>query len=158
MSGGDIALLFDQNIEALSIDTLVAMNDLVSEDGIRTAVIISLFTDRRANDEELPENEKSKRGWWGDLFPDVEGDQIGSKLWLLSREKRTNETLNRAIDYAEEALGWMTDDGLADSVSVGADFDASGFLILTCLIQKPDDSNLTYRFKVKWATEADHAD
>ncbi|NCB53153.1 MAG: hypothetical protein EOM54_14955, partial [Clostridia bacterium] len=39
--------------------------DLSSDKGLETAVIVSLFTDRRADGEELPPNEKTKRGWWG---------------------------------------------------------------------------------------------
>jgi len=95
--------------------------DVESETGFVSAVIISLFTDRRAKiDDELPDpNNKDRRGWWGDLAsPDVEGDQIGSKLWLLERSKTTPDVLYKAKKYAEECLQWMIEDGHASKVEV----------------------------------------
>lgn len=94
--------------------------DLLNEDGLETAAIISLFTDRRANDDDiLPFEADSKRGWWGDLAaPEIEGDQIGSKLWLLMREKTTERTLERARQYIQNALAWMIEDGIAASIGI----------------------------------------
>ena len=34
----------------------------------------------------------------------VEGDKVGSRLWLLGRSKRTADTLSRLEEYAREAL------------------------------------------------------
>ena len=53
---------------------------LTKEQGLASAVIISLFTDRRASvDDRLPDfNSTDRKGWWGDLAkPEVEGDEIG---------------------------------------------------------------------------------
>jgi phage gp46-like protein len=61
-----------------------------------TAVILSLFTDRRALDsDDIPKN-SDRRGFWGDAYPLVENDQWGSRLWTLHRAKATNETLRVA--------------------------------------------------------------
>lgn len=78
-------------------------------------VAISLFTDARADaDDALPVDGESVRGFWA-----VEdGDNFGSKLWLLERVKNTAENRAKAIDYANEALQWMVDDGFADAVAV----------------------------------------
>ena len=79
------------------------------------AVTISLFTWRRANpDDDLPGD--LRMGWWGDSFPSVPNDRIGSRLWLLSRAKLTAETVTRAREYAEEALRWLVEDGIAARV------------------------------------------
>jgi phage gp46-like protein len=70
---------------------------------LHRSLMISLFTWRRANpDDELDDNERM--GWWGDSLND---EKIGSRLWLLGREKLTNETVKRAKTYAVEATKWM---------------------------------------------------
>jgi len=100
-----------------------ALGDLLNDEGLETAIIISLFTDRRASDDDiLPFDGDSKRGWWGDLAaPEIEGDQIGSKLWLITREKTTEQTIERARLYVQEALAWMVEDGVAASINVAVE-------------------------------------
>ncbi len=84
------------------------------------AVLVSLFTWRRANpDDDLPGD--LRQGWWGDSFPTVPNDRIGSRLWLLARAKLLPETVNRAREYAEEALHWLVEDGVASRVEVLAE-------------------------------------
>lgn len=61
---------------------------------------------------------------------DIAGDRIGSRLWLLKREKQLPETLRRAEDYAREALAWLVTDGLAASVTVAAEWAAMGLLAM----------------------------
>ena len=56
---------------------------LRAERGLRSAVLISLFTDRRAEPGDVPEGE-DPRGWWADVLGE-EGDRIGSRLWLIDR-------------------------------------------------------------------------
>ena len=62
--------------------------DLQGDDGLLTALLISLFTDRRAHDDDpLPDERvgvpSDMRGWWGDYFETERPDPIGSRLWLL---------------------------------------------------------------------------
>ena len=45
---------------------------------------------------------------------------IGSRLWLLNREKELQSVVNRARDYAAESLQWLIDDGIASRVDVAA--------------------------------------
>ncbi|PHM20929.1 MAG: hypothetical protein CK604_00520 [Curvibacter sp. PD_MW3] len=89
-------------------------------DPLVRAVVVSLFTWRRANaDDELPGD--LRMGWWGDSYATVPNDRIGSRLWLLSRAKQVPETITRAREYAEEALKWLVDDGVAARVQVQAE-------------------------------------
>lgn len=95
--------------------------DLESEMGFASAIIISLFTDAKAqSDDVLPDiNNNDRRGWWGDLVsPETEGDRIGSKLWLLERSKTEPSILFRAKQYVEDSLRWMIEDGLASKIEV----------------------------------------
>lgn len=124
---------------------------LLMDEGLESAVIVSLFTDRRAeDDDELPGNTDDRRGWWGDNQSVVDNDRIGSRLWLLSREKQTAAVLSRAREYAAEALQWLIDDGVASEVNVSAEYVRRGVLGLGIEIVKPDKSTLEYRFEHLW--------
>lgn len=114
--------------------------DLLTDDSIETAVIISLFTDRRAEPGDvIPDGTDNRRGWWGDTYSET---PIGSRLWLLGREKQLSSVLLRAEQYAAEALQWLLDDGLASSVTVTATNPASEQLALRVDILLPDGSPL----------------
>lgn len=140
----DIALVIKDNCFDLNIKN----GDLEADDGLETAVAISLFTDRRVNDEELPALETRKRGFWGDMFPEVDQDKIGSRLWTIAREKQTTETLRRAEDFSREALNWLIEDGVADSIEVAASYISTGVMEINVRIRKP--SGDTSRFNVAW--------
>lgn len=126
---------------------------LIEDNGLYTAVIISLFTDRRANnDDVLPGDASDKRGWWADAFPIAPDDRIGSRLWLLSREKQLPSVLNRAQQYAREALQWMIDDGVAGSVACTAQIVRQGVLGLTVAIMPPAANTPNhYKFELLWS-------
>lgn len=136
----DIRLVWDGS----GADCAVRLADLEREDDIETAVILSLMLDARSRDDDalpdsLPSAGGDRRGWWADsVAPEAEGDRTGSRLWLLSREKTLPEVLNRAGDYAEEALAWLIEDGAARSVSVTADMPRKGLLALSVVITLPD--------------------
>lgn len=132
-------------------DLAVEQFALAADDGLETAVILSLFTDARASDDDpLPFGENDRRGWWADAFPTVDRDRIGSRLWLLRREKQTQETLNRAREYAEEALAWMVADGVARGVEVESFVVRNGVLGLSVVIQRPDASVARFRYETLW--------
>lgn len=101
------------DLELIQSKNFIDMGD--TEEGLRTAVIMSLFTDQRVSEDELPEGDEFRGGFWGDVF---EENSIGSKLWLLNRAKITRETKNRAEEYAYEALEWMIEDQLVTDISV----------------------------------------
>lgn len=124
---------------------------LSEDEGLRTAIIISLFTDRRANaDDELPNATGNRRGWFGDNFAAIDGDQIGSRLWLLSREKQLVNVLLKAREYCKEALQWMIADGVAKSVEVVSDVLRDGVLAVYITINKPGGNSLQFKFQTHW--------
>lgn len=129
-------------------DWLVQGPSLAEDDGLETAVVISLFTDRLAAD--APADAGSRRGWWGDAYGEVDGDLIGSRLWLLAREKQLPQVLARAELYAREALQWLVDDGVASSVDVRAELVRSGVLGLAVTITRSAQPIVRYRFESFW--------
>lgn len=146
-AAGDIAITWDQFLSDVGLDG----PDLATDRGLRTAVIVSLFSDARANaDDPLPGANDDRRGWWGDAWPEIEGDRIGSRLWLLSREKQTTAALARVREYALEALQWLIDDGIARAIDVQAEWVAPGVLGVQVACIKPDGSELNFRFQHVW--------
>ena len=124
--------------------------DLASDDTIETAVILSLFTDARADPADaLPAGETDRRGWWGDAVPEVEGDCWGSRLWLLAREKQTQETLARAREYAREALSWLLEDGHATRIDVHASWVRQGLLGLSVEVDLASGSQFRKAFEAR---------
>lgn len=84
---------------------------VVSSDPLERAVVISLFTWRRAEPSD-PVDDDELYGYWGDAYPDVARDRIGSRLWLLRRRTLTAATIQDADRYAREALAWLVEDGV----------------------------------------------
>lgn len=143
----DIALVWN-GIEA---DLAIEGGDLVLEEGLQTAAVISLFSDRRARpDDVLPADDGDRRGWVGDAWPRVDGDQIGSRLWLLNREKDIPETLRRAREYARESLAWLIEDGIGASLDVQASVPMHGVLRLELTVNRRDGSTLNHQFDTLW--------
>ena len=100
---------------------------LAEDDGLRTAVLLSLFLDRRAGTQDpLPDaGTPDRRGWVGDALAAVPGDRIGSRLWLLRRAKASEATRLRAEAMAREALAWLVQDGVAERIAVQAELQGS---------------------------------
>lgn len=120
--------------------------DIQGDDGLQTAVLVSLFTDRRAAPDELPAGETDRRGWWGDqLSPD--DDEIGSKLWFLDRRKQDAELPSEASAWSREALQWMLDDEVAREVETSAAWRARGELRLNVRVTLPDGSLREFQFE-----------
>ncbi len=124
---------------------------LASDDGLETAVILSLFTDARARDDDtLPAGQTDRRGWWADAFPTIAGDHFGSRLWLLRRSKQLQESLIVAREYAEEALAWLVEDGAASKVEVETFIPRFEIMGMIVRIYRPDGSTAPYRFETLW--------
>lgn len=148
----DLALLWTTPFGA---DLTIVQNDIVIDDGLKTAVMLSLFTDRRALDADtLPGNSTDRRGFWGDALPVVPNDQIGSRLWLLARAKQTQDVLARAKAYALEALQWMLDDSVASAIDVQVAFTEPGVLGISVVVSRPKETARSFQFGYAWAAEA----
>lgn len=142
----DIALLWD----IAGADFGIEENDYVLDEGLESAVFLSLFTDRRAEaGDVLPEGETDRRGWWGD----TNDDKIGSRLWLLSRSKQTTDTLTRAQEYATEALQWMLDDRVSDQIDVTTEYVRPGMMGIAVTISRPKLDPVQYRYNYTWAAQ-----
>lgn len=124
--------------------------DLLRGDDLATIVLVSLFTDRICQpDDVIPDGTENRRGWWGD---DGETFPIGSRLWLLDRAKLTADIAKRAEDYCREALQWL----IADEVVVRVDVSAvvvstvPGRLVINIVLYKTDGQRRALNFVWVW--------
>ncbi|QBR31895.1 MULTISPECIES: phage GP46 family protein [Pseudomonas] len=130
--------------------------DLERDDGLETAVIISLFTDRRASAEQIPPEypQDDLRGYWGDITNASASDQTGSLLWLLAREKQLPQTLSRAEQYCREALTWMIDDLVSTRIDVVASYISQGWMQLVIDIYRPTGQAVRFQYNYEWSAQA----
>jgi phage gp46-like protein len=153
----DIALAWDP--AALAFDWALSGPDLLREEGLRSAVAVSLFSDGLARaDDAIPDGTDDRRGWWGDLPRDGRpADPIGSRLWLLAREKRTEATRRRAEEYARDALAWMLADGVAAAVDVSAAWGGAAgdqLRLVVTIRREADGLRASEVFEMFWTVEA----
>lgn len=129
--------------------------DIASDAGLETAVLLSLFTDRRADDDDVPPggDPTDRRGWWADQFLPVEGDRIGSRLWLLDRSTLTGETARLAEEYVREALAWMLEDLVVSGIDVTIDTSTRGAMFIDVALQRPGKDAVSFRFAHVWDGE-----
>ena len=155
---GDIRIVWDADLMEGDFSFDTSIQDLESDAGLETAVIISLFTDRRAKEDDiLPDsNNPDRRGWWGDLVSDIENDQIGSRLWLLNRQKTLESVLIKTKEYAKEALAWLIEDKVVVKIDVTVErLGPVGHDMLALLVQihKPDRTISPFEYEAQWIAQ-----
>lgn len=133
------------------------LNGSVLETGedLKTAFIISLMTDRTADaDDTLPDpTDADRRGWWADYQAgDLYGaPAIGSRLWLLRREKWTEDVRVRAEDYVREALQWFLDLKIGTRLDVSAYRADIGVIEVLVVAYRGSTRLLDLRWQTLWS-------
>ena len=129
-------------------DVAVEGSDLLRDPGFETAVLISLFSDIRADDSDvLPDTFTFRNGYFGDVLEDF---SFGSKLWLLGRSNINNNTLQLAKQYVLDSLDWMKDDGIADSITVVVVRGGKQQINFSVSIKRKDADNVYFKFYANW--------
>lgn len=125
----DVALIQDENGD-YDIEVDATTGDFVGVTGFQTALVISIFAERRADASEVSQPEK-RRGWLGNLSGPfaAEGFEIGSKVWLLDQSRNTQGQLNKAIGYVKDALQWFIDEGIVQGIRVSGDMTGKGITL-----------------------------
>jgi len=123
----DLALRYDAGRKCC--DLVYDGRDFVLDSTAATPMLMALLSHRRANaDDEVPDaapattlapvSLTARGGWPGDAL-DPQARRTGSRLWLLSRAKATEQTRRIAEDYAAEALAQVeADRGYAIALKV----------------------------------------
>ena len=130
-------------------DIVIEDGDLKADNGLETAALISLFSDKRITLEQIPdpENETDRRGWWADLISEPLDDEIGSRLWVLERKgKVTNATAIEMESILLEAFNWMLEDGIAASIVTDAERVNTNDISGSVQITKPTGEQIPFQF------------
>jgi len=142
------------------LDEAQNVGGLRSKDALHTAVVLSLFTDRRVEVDHplfwLADGDP--QGWWGDSL-DVDAGAhetaLGSLLWLLARAPMTiagQSVSDWARHFAEEALAHLIAQGACVRIEVIAEaHESRGRLDLTVRLFGRDGANIFDRkFDLVW--------
>lgn len=140
------------NPRALRGDWTVTSGDLVVDPGgLRSAVLLSLFTDGLAPPDYVPPagSAPGRRGYWGDSF---EALSVGSLLWTLDRSKKSGDLalLNAARDICNTALQWLIDDGVVDTVTVQTIWQQPDVIGIQVTLTKPLSPPNIFNFGWSW--------
>lgn len=126
---------------------LTRENGLIELDGtIWSAVFDSLFRDAHSPDESLPGHQR--RGYWATNLSD---DPIpASLLWTLVDGVVGDEFARLWQQYADAALAWMVDDGVAKSVTTTTEVATRSRIEWRTDIISSDDA----RYEATWSVTA----
>jgi phage gp46-like protein len=153
----DIKLFFDPNITGDFADAQIKYEgDFERDQGLGTAIIISLFTDMKVSQEEAIDGYRG-----GHFGNDLLGYNLGSRLFLLKRKKLVKDTFRLAEQYSVEALDWMKKEGIVSTIIAiaivstiiaiaGKSKTRKNALLLLIQIKKPDNVVLNYKFVIPW--------
>lgn len=117
-------------------------------DQLKTAIINRLFSWQRRPDELAARNFELN-GFWAD---ELVGERFGSLLWLLQREKITNEVLTRAQQYARDALQPLIDQEVCTAIFVEAVRQGVYTMCLNIIVFRDELRGRGQRFEIIWST------
>ncbi len=106
--------------------------------GLDTAILMSLSCERRASESEI-KLPQYRRGWLGNEINGFNNFEYGAKLWLLNQARATQDTLNKAVTYSQQALHWLVTDSYVQSVVISAEYNSALDLILRIQFVRQDN-------------------
>lgn len=145
--------------------------DLQTDDTLRPALTLSIFTNRRADASDIvpgddPNNPggADRGGYWGDWYSPVQleaaaanngiltppADRLGSLLWLVGIIPGGDfERIAFAKRAIENSVGWMIKTGIATAMNVDVWLPGEGELAFTVEAVRPTGQQV-YRFDYRW--------
>lgn len=130
-------VVFDNTV--YEADLVCGDNGLEQGYELETAVVLSLFTNRRARSTDGVPEGNDLQGYWADAYPLVENFKWGSRLWTLARAKDLPSLPQIAKGMCEEALAWMVEDGVVEEVILTVERVRPGVLGIEVTLKKPDE-------------------
>lgn len=138
-------------------DYAVEDGDIAGDASLDSDVLVSLLTDRVADPgDALPSGTTDPRGWWGDTAFTANAsapvDRIGSKLWLRVNALLTQATLNQLCADVYQALSWMIEDGVAQSVTCTAkQIGVGNAALIATITRQVNGQPVSMVYDVAWA-------
>ena len=107
-------------------------------EGLFTAVYISLLG----------------AAWWGNAISETP-EKLNSELIAIMSEPLTNKARLNTIEAIKDALQWLLDEGIANSIEVEAEIPNPSRLNLRIIIEEPDRTE-DFIYALNWdAQEAE---
>lgn len=135
-------------------DQADSLGGLRSEQSLHTATMLCLFTNARLPDDQTPDDDGYRGGWWGNSIKldDEPDEEIGSLLWTLRRSPLTERTAKRAKDICDDALAIIAKQGAVARTVVETELRPSQGLLGIIVRHFDRDGSERYeqRFGVLW--------
>lgn len=109
--------------------------------GLTTAVVLSLDTDT---------SKDFGPGYWGDTIRE-DGRVTGSRLYLL--KKNTNDDRLKGVQYIKEALAWMIEDEIVESVVVSFTSTLTTVTYKIVIKEPGKEQDTIFKYEQNWAGE-----
>lgn len=146
----DILLNKDNGYYDISFDS---NGDFTLTEGFETAILMSIFCEKRANENQISRAE-FRRGDWSNELNDIIDYEVGSLFWLLEQSRATQETLNDGITYITEGFSWMIEDGYLEDIEITGTLTYRG-IVYTIKLYRYDKSVETIKYNSWEATGVD---
>lgn len=141
----DVLLVPDENgLYDLDIDP--ETGNIKSTYGMDSTITTCLFTNRRAPASVIP-IAQNRQGWAGDIQTADIQQYLGSTLFAYERFRITQNLLNEVKLAVQDALSFLIEDQIADSIDVTVREDTTGIYID---ISIKWDSNTTSQYTQLW--------
>ena len=132
---GDIALTNNRTSGELTVED----GDLVADNGLQTAVFISLFSG-------------AKEKYWGNEFGDEPAEHYGGEFEpLLEGALIDNTSINLMGDAIQRDLEWMKEANLISEVQVSAHIVSMDEAQFRLILFKPNGDKQVLEFSSNWA-------
>ncbi|WP_086649256.1 phage GP46 family protein [Gluconobacter sp. DsW_056] len=143
---GDLAWKIDTDNDRLDWFVDPTTNSIATTGSLESAVIISLFTDKRAPDTWTRTDDK--RGWWGN--DDSSVYEMGSLLWTLwyIPTQTTDDYTNLVSGICKDALQWLIEEKIAEDIDITVSMITSSDCRITITVTQP---NQTEQYKYMWS-------
>ena len=113
-------------------------------DGLDTAIILSIFAEKRASKTQIVEP-LLRRGHFTNEFSEVEDYEVGSKQWLFSEQVANSESnLSLLENTIRDGLQWMIQDDIISNSTVSASKNNARINIDVNLTGKTKDDAINY--------------
>ena len=89
--------------------------DMVITDGLDTALIMSVFCEKRDNSIQIPEN---RGGWMGNEMNDNPDYEIGNLNWTKYQSKIDEELPDEIGDNTKDGINWLSEDKIVEAFEV----------------------------------------
>lgn len=140
---GEIDVIVEKNSNAIN-DIQFENGDFKRTSGFDTALLLSIFCEKRADVSQQP-IEELRRGWIGNLVNEFENYEQGSHLWLILEQSRlTQKEINLASIFSRQALQWLIDDGHLKDIKTSAFRDGNSLKLEIELIRNSGVTETKY--------------